>query len=241
MGHVLLINPNTSAGVTARIAPVVSAQLGSGHRLSAVTARFGADYISSEAAYCIAAHAALDAFAVHGGDVQGVLVGCFGDPGVLALRELLAGPVTGLAEAAMREAAGQGSFAIVTGGARWKPMLERLAVSLGLAGSLQHIEIVDRTGAQLAADPAAAQRLLADACTMAARSGARSIILGGAGLAGMAESLHRITALPLIDSVAAGGRAMHAALEQPVGAASGADGAAWTGVSAELARLLRPC
>ena len=34
-----------------------------------------------------------------------MLVGCFGEPGCIALRELAGVPVIGLAEAAMREAA----------------------------------------------------------------------------------------------------------------------------------------
>lgn len=240
MAKVLLINPNTSAAVTDRLAPVLTAELGAGHTVVPVTARFGADYIASEAAYCIAGHAALDAFAASGEGAGGVLVGCFGDPGVWALRECFGGPVIGLAEAAMREAATHGRFAIVTGGQRWRPMLERLAVSLGLAQELLHIEIVERTGAQLAADPPAAHTLLADACRVAERSGARSIILGGAALVGMAAALQPGLALPLIDNVEAGGRAMRSALSRAAAPAAGPDGAHYRGLSAELGAWLSP-
>ena len=59
--------------------------------------------------------------------VDGVLIGCFGDPGLFALREVSGCPVTGLAEASFIRAAALGPFAIVTGGERWKPMLQRLA------------------------------------------------------------------------------------------------------------------
>ena len=240
MAKVLLINPNTSAGVTERLAPVVASELGTGHTVVPVTARFGADYISSEAAYCIAAHAALDAFAARGEGAGGVLVGCFGDPGVWALRECFGGPVIGLAEAAMREAATHGRFAIVTGGLRWRPMLERLALSLGLAQDLQHIEIVERTGAQLAADPCAARTLLTEACRVAERSGARSVILGGAALVGMAAALQPGLALPLIDNVESGARAMRAALSRAAVPAAGPDGAHYIGLSAELSTWLAP-
>ena len=239
MARVLLINPNTTVTVTERLAPVVTDGLGPGHVLTRITARFGASYISSEAAYCVAAHAALDAWAAAGGDAEGVLVGCFGDPGVFALRELCDGPVVGLAEASMREAAREGRFAIVTGGLRWRPMLERLATAIGLGGQLQHIEIVDRTGAQLAADPEGALRLLAGACETAARSGARSVILGGAALVGMAAQLAPRVPLPLIDNVQAGARAMREALAQPDARAPGPDGTVYTGLSAELAAALR--
>jgi Asp/Glu/hydantoin racemase len=240
MAKVLLINPNTSASVTDRLAPVLAAELGPTHRVVAATARFGADYIASEASYCIAGHAALDAFAAFGEGADGVLIGCFGDPGVWALRECFDGPVIGLAEAAMREAATHGRFAIVTGGTRWRPMLERLAESLGLAGALQHIEIVERTGAQLAADPGAAHTLLTEACRVAERSGAQSVILGGAALVGMAAALQPALALPLIDNVEAGGRAMRAALARATATAAGPDGARFTGLSAELSAWLAP-
>jgi Asp/Glu/hydantoin racemase len=239
MARVLLINPNTTTTVTERLAPVVARELGPGHALTLITARFGASYISSETAYCVAAHAALDAWAATGASAEGVLVGCFGDPGVFALRELCNGPVVGLAEASMREAAREGRFAIVTGGLRWRPMLERLATAIGLGGQLQHIEIVDRTGAQLAADPEGALRLLAGACETAARSGARSVILGGAALVGMAAQLAPRVPLPLIDNVQAGARAMREALAQPAARAPGPDGTVYTGLSAELAAALR--
>jgi allantoin racemase len=239
MARVLLINPNTTTTVTERLAPVVARELGPGHALTLITARFGASYISSETAYCVAAHAALDAWAATGASAEGVLVGCFGDPGVFALRELCNGPVVGLAEASMREAAREGRFAIVTGGLRWRPMLERLATAIGLDTALQHIEIVDRTGAELAADPEGALRLLAGACETAARSGARSVILGGAALVGMAAQLAPRVPLPLIDNVQAGARAMREALAQPGARAPGPDGTAYTGLSVELTEALR--
>ena len=241
MAQVLLINPNTTASVTERLAPPLAEALGPAHRLRLSTARFGADYIASEAAYCVAGHAALDAYACHGEGADGVLVGCFGDPGVFALRELCPGPVIGLAEASMRLAARRGRFAIVTGGVRWRPMLERLARSLGLEASLQQIELVSLTGAQLAADPPGALRLLARACADATRGGADSVILGGAALVGMAGQLAPQVPVPLIDNVQAGGQMMREALAaNPGSAPAGPDGARWQGIGAELTALLGP-
>jgi Asp/Glu/hydantoin racemase len=122
---------------------------------------------------------------------------------LLALREASACPVSGLAEASFIQAAQTGPFAIVTGGVRWKPMLQRLAGSLGFEHQLQHIEIVEQDGASLLADRDMALRVLAQACAKAADSGAKSVILGGAGLAGYASALQAKLTLPLIDSVSA--------------------------------------
>jgi allantoin racemase len=134
-----------------------------------------------------------------------VLIGCFGDPGLLALRESSNVPVTGLAEASFIEAERHGRFAIVTGGARWGPMLQRLAQTLGHAPMLAGIHTVAPTGAQLAADPTAARALLAQACRdVAHQLGVQSVILGGAGLAGMAAVIQSQVDVPVIDSVIAG-------------------------------------
>ncbi|UUZ70384.1 aspartate/glutamate racemase family protein [Polaromonas sp. P2-4] len=209
MRKLLVINPNTSASVSALLQTHVQAAAGLHVQVRTVTARFGAPYISDEASYAVAAHAALDAWAAALAEADeapdAVLIGCFGDPGLLALRESSPVPITGLAEAAFIEAARHGRFAIVTGGERWGPMLQRLAQALGHAPSLAGIHTVAPTGAQLAADPAAARTLLTQACRDAVRQlGAQAVILGGAGLAGMAAALQPGVSVPLIDSVLAG-------------------------------------
>lgn len=176
--------------------------------MEACTASFGASYIACEASHAVAGHACLDAWARHRSQhtqsLHGVLIGCFGDPGLFALREASGCPVTGLAEAAFMTASKRGAFAVVTGGERWKPMLERLAASLGYGQLLKHIETVAPTGAELQADPEMAIECLTRACQQAAQQGVKSIIVGGAGLAGYAIQLQSRIELPLVDSVEAG-------------------------------------
>ena len=212
MREVLLINPNTSESITRLLQQHVQGELGPALRVRAATARFGAPYIADEATYAVAGHAVLDAWQSQA-PADAVLIGCFGDPGLFALRESSAAPVTGLAEAAFIEAASHGRFAIVTGGARWQPMLLRLAQALGFERALAGIHAVPATGAELAADRDAARRMLATACGEAARRfDAHAVIVGGAALAGMAAELQPGCGLPLIDSVAAGARRIAAAL-----------------------------
>lgn len=235
----LAINPNTSESVTERLREHVAAEVGADVTLQMATAPFGARYIADETSFAVAGHAALAAYASHcevHGEPDAVLLGCFGDPGVWALREVAQRPVVGLAEAAMVEAARYGRFAIVTGGAAWGPMLRRLARSLDLNGALIDVHIVEPTGAQLAADPAMALQVLGAACRRAA-AGAHAVVLGGAGLAGMAAVLAPSLDVPLIDSVSAGARAVMSgnarflATTRP--AATAQD---WSGVSPTLPR-----
>jgi allantoin racemase len=242
MSTVLLINPNTSAPVTALMASVMRPLLGEGVELVPVTARFGASYIASEAAYAVAGHAALDAWAAHaqaGGRCDAVLVGCFGDPGVAALREVAGVPVTGLAEAALREAAVHGPHAIVTGGAAWRPMLERFAAANGLAEGLAGIHVVDQSGVALMAMPDGGAGELLGALRAAAAAPVRAIVIGGAALGGIAQRVAAQVPVPVIDSVQAGARWALAALGTPVARPASIDrGVRWSGVSDALAAAM---
>ena len=207
MPRILVLNPNTTTSVTELVARHAREVLGTGFDCVPATVRFGPNYISSEAAYAIAGHAALDGVAEFGTGADAVLLACFGDPGIFALREVCAMPVIGLAEAAMREAVVYGRFSIVTGGVLWKPMLERLAAALGYAARIARIRTITLTGAEIATDPAAAIAFLADECRAAAdQDGASAVILGGAALAGMAARIAPQVAVPVIDSVHAGAR-----------------------------------
>jgi allantoin racemase len=244
MRQLLVINPNTSVSVSALLQTHVQQAAGLHVNVRTVTARFGSPYIADEASYAVAAHAALDvwayALANQPGPPDAVLIGCFGDPGLMALRESSPVPVTGLAEAAFIEAARHGRYAIVTGGARWGPMLQRLAQALGQAQQLAGIHTVAPTGAELAAQPEAARALLAQACRDASRQlGVEAVILGGAGLAGMAALVQSEVPIPVIDSVLAGARwALRSAPLPPAREAPGFD-VAWQGLSPEMAALGR--
>jgi Asp/Glu/hydantoin racemase len=207
-GRYLLINPNTNSLTTQRLREVLLPKLPQNASLAFSTAAFGASYIACEASHAVAAHACIGAWAdyvqQHPEHLDGVLIGCFGDPGLFALREMASCPVTGLAEASFIQAAAHGPFSIVTGGERWKPMLHRLAVSLGYGHQLRHIETVVPSGAELQANPQMAIECLHTACQNASLAGVQSIILGGAGLAGYAAQIQSLVKLPIIDSATAG-------------------------------------
>ncbi len=209
--RLLLINPNTSLAISASLLPAVQRCVPPDVTVDVVTAHIGAPYISDERSYAVAGHAALAAWAddrrLDARRPDGVVIACFGDPGLFALREAADCPVTGLAEAAVAEAALHGDCAIVTGGQSWRPMLERLLPALPRGDRVRSIETVELTGAELHADPQAAEALLLEHCRCLLRqSPVDCIIIGGAGLAGIAARLQAFLPVPLIDSVAAAAR-----------------------------------
>jgi len=211
--RLLFLNPNTSAHLTELGLAVARKHARPDTQFVALTGRFGARYISTRAAAAIAAHATLDAFARCEEAVDVVLLACFGDPGLLALRELAPVPVVGMAEASCQMAAGLGAkFSIVTGGTRWGPMLEEFVTMIGLGSKLASVRTMAPSGAQIAANPEAALDQLAASCRRAVdEDGAEAVILGGLGLAGLAEAIADTVPVPLIDNVRAAVRAAEAA------------------------------
>jgi len=214
--RLLLINPNTTPAVTEQVVALGRGIVAAGTELVGVTGSFGAAYISSRSTYAIAGHAALDAWANAAGDFDAVLLACFGDPGLDALRELSAVPVIGMADASIRQAMQVGRrFGIVTGGERWKPMLHEFVASRGCSDRLASIRTVAPTGGDIARAPDAALPLLVQACRDAAADGADVVILAGAGLAGLAPALAGEVPVPVIDSTLAALQAAVAAAAAP--------------------------
>ncbi len=204
--RVLLLNGNTDPAITALLAARATAALPrlglAGLTLVPVTARFGARYIASEAAAAIAAHAVLEAVAEHAAGVDAVAIACFGDPGLAAAREIFSGPVVGMADASVAAAARIAScFALLTGGAAWVPMLRAFCLVRGFGPDQALVRSITPTGDMIAADPATAAVLLSETASQAVEDGAGVVVLGGAGLVGLATLVAPHVAAPVLDSL----------------------------------------
>src|ERR1700674_1447969 len=241
----LFITPNTRAHLPELGARIARSVARPETEIVPATGRFGARYITSRAAAAVAGHAVLDTYAREGRGADAVVIACFGDPGLFALRELSPIPVIGMAEASCHLASTLGrKFSIVTGGHRWGPMLEEFVAAIGLATNLASVRTVDALGADIAAKHAHALEGLALACRQAAQEdGAEVVILGGLGLAGLAERIGAEVPVPVIDNVVASVRVAEAAATLGVAKAkSGSFAAAppvkTTGLSPALAPLL---
>ena len=219
MPTILVLNPNTTDSITQRVAGLCRPLWPRDWQVQCVTVDLGAAYLASSLAVTVAAYAALERAAQwidQHGRPDALLLACFGDPGLDALREGLGLPVTGLAEASFFEAHELGPFGVLTGGTAWIPLLNTLAVSQGLSTNLVRVDAVQPTGAELAADPEGALKVLAAQCrSMVEQSSLQSIIIGGAGLAGYAKRLQDQVSVPLIDSVEAGARVLQQRLIDP--------------------------
>lgn len=234
--RILLLNPNTTASITELVAREARKLAASGDEIVPATGAFGARYIVTRAGYAIAAHAALEAWARYDAQTDATLLACFGDPGLSALRELSSKPVVGMLDASV-DAAGGRRYAIVTGGTLWQGMLREILAASGKDKFLAGIRTVAPSGAEIAANPEAAIAALVEAIEdCAAQDGAECVILGGAGLAGMATPIRARTNVAIVDPLQA---SLHALQEAKTGAVMAAvPSVASAGLSAALAARL---
>jgi allantoin racemase len=236
--RLLLLNGNTSQAMTDRLAAAARAIAAPDTEIVPVTARFGAEVIASRAAYAIAGHAVLDAFAAYGAGMDAVVLACFGDPGLGALKEVAGIPCFGMAEAGCRAAALRvRRFSIVTGGERWGPMLIEYARSLGFADQLASVRVLQADGGQIGANPEAAREAIYLAASKAVnQDGAMLVVLGGAGMVGQVEPLAGRLSVPVIDGLTPAIKMAEAAAGQHTNTHPGTIPA--TGLSPALSRLL---
>lgn len=231
----LLLNGNTNATITDRLA--AAARAIGGHQVVGATARFGARYISTRAASVVAAHAVLDALATHlpGGGFDAAIIACFGDPGLEAAREAFALPVLGLADSSLRQGFGHGRVvSLLTGGAAWVPMLEEFARPRTPPGGQVRVRAIPPTGDMIAREPERALAMLAKAVRAEAAAGAACVVLGGAGLVGLAPRLRPLAPVPVLDCL----EATLADLPHVAAAPVPMQPAPSTGLSTPLAALL---
>lgn len=214
--RLLIINPNTSPEITAKLVVRANALAPAGTAITGTTSSFGAGYIASRAAAAVAGHAAIDLLAERQDNHDVAILACFGDPGLSAMREIASIPVVGMAEASIEAAVAIGRFSIVTGGALWEPMLKDYLKLSPWADALASIRTVTQSGAELAADPEAAISVLAEMVKRCREEdGAAAVILGGAGLTGFADPVSADSDIAVLDSLeCAVDAAIHAAQKQ---------------------------
>ena len=210
--RVLLLNPNTSPAATGMMLAVARPLLPIGWTLEGTQAASGAAMIVDESALATAAAEVLRI----GRDpvADAIIVAAFGDPGVVALQAARSGPVVGIAEAALREAAQNGRrFGIATTTPGLVAAIAARVEQLGRTAQCTGIRVSDLAPLILAADPARQDEALFHAATACIeQDGAAAVIIGGGPLSASAARLRQRCAIPIIEPVPAAMRAVIAQL-----------------------------
>lgn len=204
--RILLINPNVSEPITERLRAVAETAALPGTRITALTAPRGVSYISCRAEAQVAGAVVLEMLAEHADGYDAAVIAAFGDPGLLAARELFDLPVVGMAEAAMHTAAMLGErFSIVTFAPALAHWYRDCVRQYGLSSRLAAIRSLTQIPGPFVEVAEQHSEALAELCEATAiEDGADVVILAGAPLAGLAHRIAHRVSVPLVEQVAAG-------------------------------------
>jgi Asp/Glu/hydantoin racemase len=203
--RLLLLNPNTSASVTDRLADAARAAAAPGTEIVPATAPRGVPYIATRAEAVIGGAVTLEILAELHADVDAAIIAAFGDPGLGGARELFPIPVVGLAEAGMLTACMLGrTFAVVTFAEALAPWYRECVAWHGLERRCAAIRALEGGFASIATVQEEKEELLVALAERAVReNGAGVVLLAGAPLAGLAGRVRDRIAVPAVDCVAA--------------------------------------
>ena len=202
--RIKVINPNSTASMTAVIAAAARAAASPGTEILAATSPSGPASIEGHYDEAVSVIGLLEE--IRSGEragCDGYVVACFGDPGLLAAREAARGPVLGIAEAAMHAASFLATgFSIVTTLGRTRIIAEHLLRAYGMEHHCRRVRATELAVLDLE-DPASdARAKIRDACRRALdEDGSGAIVLGCAGMADLAADLQRELGVPVIDGV----------------------------------------
>jgi allantoin racemase len=202
--RIRIINPNTTASMTETIAAAAVAVAAPGTEIAAVTSQAGAVSIEGHYDEAMGILGLVEAINADP-DADAYVIACFGDPGLLAAREIATGPVLGIAEAAMHAACFLATgFSVVTTLERTRVIAEHLVRNYGMEHHCRKVRATDIPVLELENPESEARSLILSDCERAIsddKSGA--IVLGCAGMADLARYLENKLDVPVIDGVAA--------------------------------------
>ena len=198
--RILLVNSNTSAATTQQVASAARA-LAPEVEFTAIESRCGPAGIGGRADVVISALATFEAALEAAPGHDAVVVACFSDPGLAALREVLDIPVVGIGESAYLTAAMLGArFSVVTPGLRVAPMVVEAVQAAGLASRFGGVTLIDDS--VILADDRLPVLVEGVARAVATQS-AEVVVLGGAVFAGLAQAVAAASQVPVVGSVEA--------------------------------------
>ena len=202
-----VINPNTTLSMTRSIGETARAAVSEGTIIEAVSPSMGPVSIEGHYDEALASVGVIDE--VRKGEADGVdayVLACFGDPGLMAARELATGPVIGIAQAAFHAASFAGrSFAIVTTLGRTLGRARDLVLEYGFERQCVAYRACEVPVLGLESDEEGSyQALEAECLDVLDSTHADAIVLGCAGMAKMCARLSDRLGVPVVDGVAAG-------------------------------------
>lgn len=198
---ILVLNPNSTQDVTDHIDRSLQPfRLAGGPEIVCDTLHSGPPGIESQAHVDGTTARLLEYFADRRPLPSALVLACFSDPGVFAMREALDCPVFGSAECAYFTAAARGErFGVISILARVVARHRRQVRLLGLEHKLAADLPIGRSVVALSDEDATLSRLLDIGRTLVQGHGADVVVLGCAGMARYRDRLEDALQVPVID------------------------------------------
>lgn len=205
--HIHIINPNTTASMTQAIHRAAERQASTGVCLSASQPESGPVSIESHFDEVVSAVGVAQEVlkGEREGGIDAYIVACFGDPGLLAARELTRAPVIGIAEAAFHLATLISTrFSIVTTLSRTGIIAEHLLEQYGFRHHCRRIRAAEIPVLDLEHHPDAAfKRIVEECCRARDEDDIGAIVLGCGGMANLTQEISREVGIPVVEGVSA--------------------------------------
>lgn len=199
--RVLVINPNTTREMTEAIEAVAQSAASPGIEVEAISPEAGPSSVEGFTDEVLAAHHTVDLVAATHGSYDGYAIACFGDPGLLACREVADVPVVGIAEAAFRVASLIAyRWSIVTVLPRVEPLIREVVRRNAVESSCASIRCAPLSVLEIEQDLERTKRLMLEEAESAiAEDAAEAILLGCAGLGPLEVEMRRALGVPVLD------------------------------------------
>ncbi len=199
-----VINPNTTTSMTEKIGAVARSVASSETQIIVCNPEFGPAAIEGHYDEALSVVGVLDE--IRRGEAEGMdgyVIACFGDPGLLAARELAKGPVLGIAEAAMHAASFVSTgFSIVTTLGRTRVIAQHLVDNYGMTKFCHKVRAIDLP--VLSLETTDARTAILQECRLALEEDCcGAIVLGCGGMADLPTQLSQELGIPVIDGVSA--------------------------------------
>lgn len=202
--RILVINPNSNPDMTANIDRMAKSMAGPDTEVLTVSPALAPASIESHAEDVVAGYRLIEAALARQGSYDGLVVACYYDPAVEALREVLEVPVVGIAEASSHIASLLApKFSVVTVLRRGIHHVESVIGRIGLTARCASVRGVDLGVLDLDEDLSRSMDLIAAEARKAVdEDGAEAIALGCAGMGPLDKQLQQALGVPVLDGVA---------------------------------------
>jgi allantoin racemase len=202
---ILVVNPNTSEDMTAAIDRVGQAAAGTSATVVTLRSQQGPHTIEGPLDAALGVAGMLEVIGAYTQPFDAVVVACFGDPGVDAVRMLVRVPVIGIGAASFIQAAFLSQhFAIVTPAVGTPERYAAVAAAMGITRQFLGTYQTQLSVADFESDDPTVVDTLVFHAQQAVKDGAECLLFGCAGIADQIQEIAERVGVLCLPSVAAG-------------------------------------